>query len=337
MLSTGFGGGEFGLAEEGREAYAKARAMRCSLFAALLFCALPAGGEPVAPGGEARGRDPAPAVASAHRPWVWEARLGDSTIWLVGSIHLGLENDGTAYPSYLPYYQKAERVYFEIPPASMDTFEVRRIYTRRGYLKNHQSLESLLPEELWQEMRRTLDGKPDLLSRLAGMEPWLAALQLTHLNYERAGFDRGFGLEDFLSRQASRDRKAIGGLEMAKDQIVAFADSPVGEQNTFLRTALRGYAARDQTALAVRKAWMQGDDAELRRQLGVNLPRQDPTLHRNLIAGRNQKWVGKIREIAGKTKSALVVVGVEHLVGGEANLPALLEKQGFVVRRVGRN
>ena len=316
------------------------RAMRQSFLAIFLFCSLPVFADPIetaAAQGYTRLRLKQQAVANAHRPWVWEARRGEVTIWLAGCLHLGMEGDPAAYPHYLPYYQKAERVYFEIAPGGMDTFEVRRLYQRRGYLKNGQSLEEVLPGDLWAEMRRTLGTKPQLLTKLSGMEPWQAAFQLTHLNYERAGLARNFALEAFLIQQSSRDRKPVGGLEMAKDQILAFADSPPGEQNAFLRASLRGYASGDRTALAVRKAWMEGNEADLRKQLDGNRPREDSNLHHSLIAARNQKWVERLQEISEKTKQTLIVVGIEHLVTDEADLPTLLGKQGYTVRRLEKN
>ena len=55
-------------------------------------------------------------------------------------------------------------------------------------------------------------------------------------------------------------------------------------------------------------------------------------IHRRLIEYRNRQWVAKFRMIARRGQSALVIIGVEHLVDPTAALPEILEKAGFTVR-----
>ncbi len=280
-----------------------------------------------------RNREQQRSVANTHQPWIWEARSGDTIIWIAGCIHVGIESDVSVFQKYLPFYQKAECIYFEASPDSLDSFETRRMLDRRGFLKNHQAISSKIPSELWSNMQRTLGAQPALLAELTKMEPWMAAFTLCYQNYAKLGLSREYGLESYLTKKAIQDRKPIGGLEQAASQILALADIPNEEQQAFLRSALRCYEIGDQKARGIRKAWIVSNEKDLRSTFGLGQARSDPSLHRNLITGRNEKWVQQFENIGKRFKSSLVIVGIEHMIGDSFDIPSLLAKSGFTLRR----
>jgi uncharacterized protein YbaP (TraB family) len=166
------------------------------------------------------------------------------------------------------------------------------------------------------------------------MQPWLAAVTLTQDEYAHNGLSREYSLEKFVESLARKDRKPIGALEMARDQIIAMADAPAAEQEAFLNSIVSRFGKNDSQIQTLRDAWNTGNETLLRSALEDATIPQQSSLHRSLIEVRNQRWIAKLRKIADQGQNTLVLVGIEHLVANSYSLPKLLEQNGFVVRRI---
>jgi uncharacterized protein YbaP (TraB family) len=282
-----------------------------------------------------RAREQQDSALATHQPWIWQIDCPRTKLWLVGCLHLGTARDAAVFPAYLPYYREAGLVYFETVPGAWESYDTRAMITRRGYLADHQSIATRLSAGTWREMKKSLAGEPQKLASYSSMEPWMAAFNLFQEEYSLAGLRSEDGLEALLQHRAAEDRKPVGALETPRDQILAMADAPPFDQEVFLKDALRGYGKPDSQTGALRDAWMLGGITRLQDVLGLRATPLRSGIHQNLIGTRNHRWVNKIREIAEGSKSAMIVVGVEHLVATPYALPELLEQDGFSIRRIG--
>ena len=274
------------------------------------------------------------AVVANHRPWVWEVRSGRNRLWIAGCLHLGADPDAYAFQTYVPYYERAAEVYFEVMPSAWQNIDVSTLIGRRGYAPGHRNLSGRISAEAWRDVRVILRGDLGLFGRIQAMEPWLACLTITQEGYRRAGLSREVGLEYFIEERARVDRKPVGALEKAQEQVFAMADTNMEDQESNLRSALANYARPDFGSTEIRRAWRSGDDASLRKALGGGTGESDDEMHHNLLAKRNQQWVRKIAAILASGRPALLVVGVEHLVSGPQSLPNLLKAADCTVQRV---
>jgi uncharacterized protein YbaP (TraB family) len=267
-----------------------------------------------------------------HRPWIWEAERKGAKIYLAGCLHLGTAQDAACFSAYLPYYERAWAVYFEVLPGAWQTRDVSDLLARRGYV-SRSTLESRLTPPAWRELCDVLGPASPLLQRVTPCEPWFAALTLTQEGYRRAGLLPENGLDTFLTTRALGEGKRVGALEKPRDQLLAMADAPLPDQERNLRGAVAGYRTSDGATTGLRQAWRRGELAPLQKELGVETAQPGET-HRNLLGKRNELWTRKISSIATAGKPLLVVVGVEHFVTRPDALPELLEREGFKVRRI---
>lgn len=275
------------------------------------------------------------AAARTHRPWVWEIRNGENRYWIAGCLHLGAEPDQMAFPAYLPYYQRSGAVYFEVMPGAWDNPDINAVISRRGFVPDRRQLNSRISAPAWSDVQKTLQSDPSLFSRVRTMEPWFAALTLSREGYRRAGLVRQFALEEFFEERARKESKPVGALEKAQDQIFAMADTNLQDQERNLQYALQNYRLSDFGTAEIRRAWRIGDEAQLRTALGCDTKASaTDEMHQNLLARRNQNWVRKIETIIASGRSALFVVGVEHLIAEPQSLPSLLRAAGMTVNRV---
>ncbi len=272
---------------------------------------------------------------SSHRPWVWEVRSATNRVWIAGCLHLGADPDGTAFSAYLPYYERASAVYFEVMPGIWDTPDISALISRRGYAPDRRNLSGRVSDEVVRDVRQALGSDAALLARVESMEPWLACLTITQEGYRRAGLTREAGLEYYIEQRARSDRRPVGALERPQDQIFAMADARIEDQTKNLQNALANFAKPDFGSADIRSAWRSGDEAILRRALGIgDTPPQDE-MHYNLLEKRNQQWARRIDEIMASRRPALLVVGVEHLLSGPRSLPELMKAAEYSVQRVG--
>ena len=247
---------------------------------------------------------------------------------------MGTARDAAVFPPYLAYYRKASALYFETLPGSWNDFDAKRLLSQRGMLADRQSLSAKLSKQTWIDLNAAVSSGGSQLTSVLRMEPWMAALTLTRNGYVLAGLKSDNSLETYLERVAIRDRKPLGALETPKDQILAMADAPLADQEDFLRGTLTGMGNIQASTETLRDAWVSGEESRLQSALGIDTAATRTGMHRNLIGKRNQQWVQRIQKIAGRGGSAMIVVGVEHLVANPDSLPHLLEKAGFTVHRI---
>jgi uncharacterized protein YbaP (TraB family) len=277
----------------------------------------------------AAGEGDAPPAA----PWLWKAQAPSGPpIWIIGVIHMSCPADARFFNCYLPLYRNAETIYFESLPADRDAFDNRRLLGDRGLLKDGRSLRSLAPAETWKRLEAAFSSQPGQLRMIDRMQPWYAAVTISLGQYSDAGLSVDGSLEAFLRQNAIRDRKPCGALELPEDEIVALADASFSAQCQMLDSEL-GHAPDDFRKLD--EAWRNGDEAALRALLKTASQGFPAEIQKRVIEDRNRQWVRRLQAISRRGRSALVVVGVEHLLDANAPLPRLLEEAGFEVRAGG--
>jgi hypothetical protein len=273
----------------------------------------------------------APGKSQSATPWLWEARKAGGTVWIAGALHVGKPEDTRAFSAYLPVYRKASTVYFETLPGSEDSLELQRYVAQAGVLPAGVRLDHLVGNQTWRNLEAAFGGD---LDRVSTMQPWLAAFTLIQRSYSAAGLRQAYGLDAFIQRLAIRDAKRIGGLETLQGQLSALAGASRRDQVAFLIESLHRSKATPSRTAQLRRAWVTGDTAALISALDLDEHASQSAIHRNLIEKRNRRWVRKLGQIVNRQETALVVVGIEHLIASPA-LPKLLREAGFVVVRFG--
>ena len=205
---------------------------------------------------------------------------------------------------------------------------------RRGFLQDRQLLSSMVSKETWQKLNEAVQARRQTLSAILHMEPWLAAFTIEQDGYARAGLRPDDSLEGYIERLAIDDRKPVGALETAKDQILAMADTPRADQEEFLKSVLEGLDSLESKTQELRDAWVGGNEGQLQSALGLTSASTPSGMDASLIGNRNNHWVAKIKDLANRKTDSLIVVGVEHLVSAPFSLPELLQQAGLSVRRV---
>jgi uncharacterized protein YbaP (TraB family) len=142
----------------------------------------------------------------------------------------------------------------------------------------------------------------------------------------------GEGVESVLRNKFISDNKPIGELETNFEQLSYFDRLPERAQRALLEGALTDSPATKKQFDGMLKAWSRGDVAGIARSFDKDMA-ASPELKQSLISQRNANWSKWIEQRMAEPGQVMIAVGAGHLAGKDSVI-AMLQKQGYTVRRV---
>ena len=159
-------------------------------------------------------------VMALAEPGFWHASKEGRNLWILGSIHVGLDN---FYPLPAPIEQawkQSDVLILETDMRDISANESAQIATM-SQLPAGSTLATTLPPALYQQtLKQTrLYGLPD--AQINQMQPWVVAITLTQQALQRAGYQPELGVDEHFASQAMRLGTPIRGLERVPEQALA--------------------------------------------------------------------------------------------------------------------
>jgi len=266
--------------------------------------------------------------AAPPAPLLYEIASADGSVegWMVGTIH--------ALPAFVRWRTPA--IDMAASSADLLVVEIAQLGDGAGIARTFASLASTpglpplaerLPEELRPRLAALLlrgDFEPE---DFAATETWAAALTLARVD---AAGDPANGVDRALI--AEFEDRRVRELEGAGAQLAIFDRLPEAQQRAMLAAVVRDSVAAAKDPERLQRAWLAGDarTIEASTREGVLA---DPGVREALLVARNRRWAAALRPLLAEAPRPLIAVGAAHLVGPDG-VPALLEAQGYRVRRV---
>lgn len=261
-------------------------------------------------------------------PAMWVIRDNDSTIYLIGTLHL-LKHDAE---------WNSEKVRKTVGESTELWLEVAEE-------ANQAALQPLiatlgvdpakpLSKKLNQAQRKKLEklavtyGIP--AASLEPMQPWLAAIVIGIMPLVKAGYDPKAGIDRMLRQMAVAEGDQIRGFETGEAQLQMLADLPQAVQVAFLAETLNDVEEGVELVDKMAKAWIDGDTEAIARLGLVEMKQEAPAAYKKLLVDRNVAWSEKILEILKGSGVVQIAVGAAHLAGPDS-LQAQLKKRGIKV------
>ncbi len=168
---------------------------------------------------------------------------------------------------------------------------------------------------------------------LEPMRPWLAAVSLTTVPIQQAGFDPSNGADHVLKLKAIDAGKPLHGLESLEKQLHFFADLPAAEEVQILDATLDEVAEGPDKVNEMVDAWLAGDIESFGRLFVDFSEPKYQALYKILIVKRNQAWA---KQLADRLKTgsgtSFIAVGAGHLAGPDSLIVAL-QQRGITAER----
>jgi len=269
---------------------------------------------------------------AASNSFLWKASRGQSIVYLVGSVHLLSKDYYPLSPVLDAAFSESDLLVEEVDLGEMETADSQLQILMRGMLPSGQALDKVIaPATLAMVSRRVSDlGLP--LEPLKRFKPWMLALTLLGLEWQKAGFDPNLGLDKHFYDRARAEGKQVQGLETLDFQLSRFDDMTMDEQDRMLSSTLKELETQKAAVTALADAWRNGDAATVERIVLQDL-KQEPRMYQALLVDRNRDWLPKIDALFARRGRAFIVVGAAHLVGPDG-LIAMLRAKGYTVEQL---
>jgi uncharacterized protein YbaP (TraB family) len=270
------------------------------------------------------------AVPAKAEPAMWVIRDKDSTIYLIGTLHL-LRHD-TEWNSAKVKKAVTESTELWLEIADVDDQATLLPLVAKYGMDREKPLSSKLNPAQKEKLAKLTETYGIPVVSLETMKPWMAALMLAVLPLQKSGYDPNAGIDRFLKAQAEKEGDKIFGFETMEQQVRIFADMPESEQVAFLDETLdeveKGLDLLDKLA----KAWIDGDTETIGRILVDDFKKEAPAVYQKLLVQRNVAWSEKIVEMLKGSGVQQIAVGAAHLAGPDS-LQVQLAKRGIKVER----
>lgn len=284
-------------------------------------------------------------VSPATKHYLWKISDENSSLWVLGSIHLA---DSTLYP-LAPVidsaFARADELAVELNMNDEKVVnEVGKESVSQGMLAEGL-LRDILPPEMWKTLDSLCAAWDIPMVVFEKMRPWLVATTLSAYAFEQAGLNSEYGIDYVLLDRAAADGKAIVGLETAEEQIGALADTTESDSAGvyYLKTTLREIAELESLVKNLIHAWKTGDDDLLRSILDKDDEEDEEKLsgdqkfkdeyEQRVYVNRNANMADSIAAFLREDRNVFVVVGVAHLALEKDNVVDVLKRRGLKVER----
>lgn len=270
------------------------------------------------------------AVAARAEPAMWVIRDKDSTIYLIGTMHLLRHETEWDASKVKKTVSESSELWLEVADID-DQASVAPIIAQYG-MDREKTLSSKLNATQKEKLAKLAATYGVPLASLEPMKPWMAALMFAVLPLQKAGYDPNAGIDRLLKAQAEKEGDKIYGFETAEEQVRFFAELPESEQIAFLEETLgdaeKGMAQLEKLA----KAWIDGDNETIGNILVNEFKKEAPAVYEKFLVQRNIAWSEKIAEILKGSGVQQIAVGAAHLAGPDS-LQVQLAKRGIKVER----
>jgi uncharacterized protein YbaP (TraB family) len=265
------------------------------------------------------------------QPALWVARHGQSTVYLLGTVHLLPSDADWSSRALDAALRHSEDLTIEL--TDDDPAHMRPLIAQYGLDASHPLSSKLDPADQTRLAQAAAAAKlPGGAAMLQPMQPWLAALTLTVAPLMQAGLDPSEGVDKVLKSKMQAAGKPIHGLETAEQQLRLLADLPQPQQLDFLRQSFDQVNDGVARVRELIDAWKRGDVAAIARIEDSDLRQDSPALYQSLVVSRNRAWADQIAQRMRQPGVHFIAVGAGHLAGPDS-LQVQLEKLGIAVER----
>ncbi|MBW8882379.1 MAG: TraB/GumN family protein [Asticcacaulis sp.] len=274
---------------------------------------------------------PHAARAETAHPAMWVVRDADSTVYLFGTIHVMKDDVKWLSPELRQRFESAGDLWLEVPDLD-NTTAIMQVAQKYSLNPANDMTKGLSDAEI-----KKIDdlAAPYGLSaqKLQGVKKWAVGLFLTSQKISALGYNPRTGVDLTLLYGARYLDKRVHGFETMDQQMQTLAPANDADDIAALREALKDAETLDKDLPPLLKAWEDGDEATMTRELVGRMKAEDPGGYQRLIVARNAAWEPQVEQILKGKGTVFIAVGAGHLFGPDS-LIAMLKAHGITAQRL---
>ena len=271
--------------------------------------------------------------AQSQKNFLWRTQTKNSTIYLLGSIHLMKQDVYPLSRTIENSFDKSDFLAVEADIADISRIDMTQVLNKAIYqggdtLENHISSDALAVVR--KETERL--GLPFGLIKM--QKPWLLALTMESLELMKAGYDPEYGIDKHFLTKAQGEKKILE-LESFDYQVNLLSGFSDTEQELFLLYALKDLDHLTGEVDKLVGAWKTGNVPAVENfvtKAVVDESRFYP-IYEKLIIARNRNMADRIEKYLQSGGTYFVVIGAAHLTGNKGIIQ-LLRNKGYPVEQM---
>lgn len=285
------------------------------------------------PGNVSFAKEPAAATATvqAVKPAMWAVKDADTTIYLLGTVHVlkpGLSwFDGAVRQAF----DKSDELVLELVLPE-DQAEMTKTVFSLAIDTSGKTLPQKLDPEALKAYQAALTGLGQSANAFDAFKPWFAGMTLSVLPLTKLGYNPEEGVEEQLTAAAKATTKPISGFETLEEQLGFFDKLPEDQQVAFLNSTVKDIDKLGPTLDSLVLLWGKGDPKKLAALMNESMD-ATPELTKTLLWDRNARWADQIKTRMDKPGTVFVAVGAGHLAG-KHSVQDYLKARGLKAKRV---
>jgi hypothetical protein len=267
---------------------------------------------------------------SEKKHFFWEINSGESTVYLLGSIHVA-KNDIYPLDSVIETaFLNSNYLAVEFDLNTVDPFKVLKLST----YSDDNNLKDNIDSISYQKIKASFEkiGIPE--SVFNKYKPWFAAINLVMLDLASSGYNPDAGIDSYFLEKANTQKKKVLELESFEEHIALMDTLIQLFGNSFIDYTLKDLEETKSQIDQLFDYWKNGDDKAMEEYVKSNIG-NDKTYQEMfylLNDKRNFNMLKQIKNYLTKPGKYFIVVGAAHLVG-ENGLVNLLGKEYKVIQK----
>ena len=275
------------------------------------------------------------ATAEASRgggqPAMWTLKDEDTTLYLLGTVHLLRPDLDWRTPEIDAAIAAADTVVFEADTTSPEAGrELMTFFTSQGLFNDGTQLNNLLTEAEVAQLTAALTEVGLPIEAVQPMRPWYAALNLSVMQMTEEGFDPTAGVEMKIEADAKARGAKFAYLETVDQQLGEFAGLDNCAQVDFLMQTAESMKQGTELLDLLVSEWADGDTTGLGALMSTPDSFGSDEAYAALLLNRNTRWTPLVAEMLDEPGTRLIAVGAGHLVGPDSVI-AKLRAEGYEV------
>jgi uncharacterized protein YbaP (TraB family) len=270
--------------------------------------------------------------AQPARNFIWKVSGPAGSLYLVGSVHLLTKDYYPLNPALDTAFKDSDLLVEEADLGELEAPASQIKLLTRGLLPGNQSLDMVVSAATYALVTKRVGDLGLPIEPLKRFKPWMLALTLVELEWQKAGFEARLGLDRHFYDRAKVDGKIVQGLETVDYQLSLFDKMTKEEQDRMLAESLKDLDKERASVLKLTDAWKAGNAAAVER-IVLDDVKGDPVMYDRLLVNRNRDWFPKLDALLIRNGRAFVVVGAAHLVGPDGLL-AMFKAKGYKVEQL---
>jgi len=264
---------------------------------------------------------------------MWEVKNNDTTVYLVGSVHVADENFYPIHAKYEKAFLEADYIGFEINLTEIPSAKEQKNIIEMSTYTDGSTIKEHVSKETYSRIVDFLMNNDIELESISMLKPFKLAAFIQGMAIENAEYIEGIDVY-FLQKTLERGIPVIG-VETLEAHSEVFAKISTETQERILNYTLDQYYSNtinDSTDELI-DLWKKGDDESLLKIFNDMSSEQE--YQKVMLTDRNILMANKVEELLNSNKEEVyfIMIGALHYPGKQGIIKLLQEKGYSVVRK----